>query len=42
MFDIQYHAGQDWNYEDYDGGEGSLGTVLQLKDDDKVVVSVFF
>ncbi|XP_052100429.1 uncharacterized protein LOC127734542 isoform X2 [Mytilus californianus] len=30
--------GQDWEYEDYDGGEGSLGTVLQVKDEGKVVV----
>ncbi|CAC5378101.1 unnamed protein product [Mytilus coruscus] len=30
--------GQDWKYDDYDGGEGSLGTVLEVKDESKVVV----
>ncbi|XP_063435649.1 E3 ubiquitin-protein ligase Ufd4-like [Mytilus trossulus] len=30
--------GQDWKYEDYDGGKGSFGTVLQVRIEGKVVV----
>ncbi|CAC5378105.1 unnamed protein product [Mytilus coruscus] len=30
--------GHDWKYGDFDGGEGSLGTVLEVKDKSKVVV----
>ncbi|XP_076101483.1 uncharacterized protein LOC143071202 isoform X2 [Mytilus galloprovincialis] len=30
--------GQDWKYEDFDGGEGSLGTVLRVRIEGKVVV----
>ncbi|VDI65557.1 Hypothetical predicted protein [Mytilus galloprovincialis] len=30
--------GQDWKYEDFDGGEGSLGTVLRVRVEGKVVV----
>ncbi|XP_052100437.1 uncharacterized protein LOC127734546 isoform X2 [Mytilus californianus] len=31
-------CGHDWKYGDFDGGEGSLGTVLEVKDKSKVVV----
>ncbi|XP_071166448.1 uncharacterized protein [Mytilus edulis] len=30
--------GQDWKYDDFDGGESSLGTVLQVRIEGKVVV----
>ncbi|CAC5378112.1 unnamed protein product [Mytilus coruscus] len=30
--------GHDWKYGDYDGGDGSLGTVLEVKDEGKVIV----
>lgn len=36
----QYIIGQDWEFGDADGGPGSIGTVLDVRGNGNVVVSI--
>lgn len=38
----QHIIGHDWKFGDTDGGPGSIGTVLDVRRDGKVVVSIAF
>ena len=38
---FNYTTGPDWNFGNSDGGPGTIGTVLNVKQDGKVVVCLF-
>ena len=40
LFDIcLFYLGNDWTYDDEDGGCGSQGTILSVRDNGSVVVN---